>query len=56
MDDYSVAYLLDEMEGAMKAFVFFWNMGDHVMFRARADEILEYARQLHNETYREETE
>ena len=56
MDDYSVAFCVDELEGALKAFVFFWQMGDHVMYRQRAEEILEYARQLHNETYQEETE
>ena len=56
MDDYSVAFCIDELEGALKAFVFFWQMGDHVMYRARAEDILEFARQLHDESHLEDSE
>ena len=56
MNDIYIAGLVDNIESELKAFIFFWNMGDHVMYRQRAEEILEYAKQLHNETYQEEDE
>jgi len=52
MNDINVGHCLDEIEKDLKTFVEFWNLGDHVMYRKVAEEILYMARWLHDEVER----
>lgn len=39
MNDIYIAGLVDDIESELKAFIFFWQQADHVMYRARAETI-----------------
>ena len=54
MNDYDIASIVAHIEEAIKAFNFFHNMGDHVMYRAHADSIYFAAVQLRAEVNAED--
>jgi len=56
MNDVFVGGLIDDLEAAIKEFVFYWNMGDHVMYRDVAERISIIGRDLYFETQTEEEE
>lgn len=49
MNDIYIAGMVDDIEDELKAFISFWQMGDHVMARARAETIRNIANRLHDE-------
>lgn len=49
MNDVYVASLTSAMIEAIESFTFYQNMSDHVMYRAKAAQILELANELMNE-------
>lgn len=54
MNDYDIASIVQHIEEAIKAFNFYYDMSDHVMYRAQADSIYFAAVQLRLEVNAEE--